>query len=164
MELEKYKLIFSGKTQSEISFNLEWISGTKQAMEQTNRKLYVIKQGEKFLYVGEANCTIVTRLRRGFTSYRYFVKNGIGRGGYQGYKWIKLSDSKLRPELSIYVHVFAEKHANFRGFVEAIEGELVYLIRKETQQWPVFQNEIHFNNESGSREIAEELFAKMKIS
>ena len=164
MELEKYKLIFSGETQLKITFTLEWVSGPKKAMEQINRKLYVIKQGERFLYVGEANCPIVTRLRRGFNSYRYFVKNGKGRGGYQGYKWIKLSDSEVPPEINVYVLVFEEKHDKFRGFVEAVEGELVYLIRRETLQWPEFQNEIHFNNEKGSGQIAEEVFAKLKTT
>ncbi len=150
--------------QSEITFNLEWVSGLKKALEETNRKLYVIKDGEKFLYVGEANCSIVTRLRRGFTSYRYFSRNGNARGGYQGYKWIKLSDSEVRSALSVYVLVFEKKYDEYRGFVEAVEGELVYLIRKETKQWPLFQNEIHFTNEPGAAKIAEEIFSKLKVA
>ncbi len=31
-------------------------------------------------------------------------------------------------------------------FKKAFEGELVYLIRRETGKWPHFQNEIHFSN------------------
>lgn len=29
---------------------------------------------------------------------------------------------------------------------EAVEAEVVYLVRKETGNWPLGQNEIHFNN------------------
>ena len=41
-------------------------------------------------------------------------------------------------------------------FVESVEAELVYLIRKKTGKWPCFQNEIHFSNHNlkKAKEIA----------
>lgn len=162
MEIEEYKLIFSGKTQSEITFNLIALSGSEEARKKANRKVYIIKNGEKFLYVGEAHCSIDTKLKRGFTPYRYYIRNGKKRGGYQGYKWIQLSQDEERPELSLYVIVLEEKYNNIREFAEAVEGELVYLIRFHNGQWPEFQNEIHFNNEEGAKEFAEEIFKKIR--
>ena len=164
MEIEEYNLIFSGRTQSEITFNLQWVKGSKKALEKANRKIYVVKHGERFLYVGEADCTIDTRLRRGFTSYRFFVRNGTKRGGYQGYKWIKLSDSEDRPVLQVYVHVFDEKYHDNREFVQAVEGELVFLIREDTKQWPEFQNEIHFRNNAEAKQFAEAMFEELKTA
>lgn len=162
MKIEEYKLIFSGKTQSEITFNLVALSGSEEARKKENRKVYIVKNGEKFLYVGEAHCSIDTKLKRGFTPYRYFIRNGKKRGGYQGYKWIQLSKAKTRPELRVFVIVLDEKYRDFRGFAEAIEGELVYLIRFHTGLWPEFQNEIHFNNDLESQSIAKTLFNSLK--
>lgn len=163
MEIEEYKLIFTGKTQSEITFTLDSVSESEKARKKENRKVYVIKNGEKFLYVGEAHCSIDTRLKRGFTPYRYFIRNGIKRRGYQGYKWIQLSEARVRPELSVYVIVLEEKYDKFRGFAEAVEGELVYLIRLQTGAWPEFQNEIHFNNNALSIDYAKACFEIMQL-
>ena len=43
--------------------------------------------------------------------------------------------------------------------LENIEAELTYLIRSKTNNWPLYQNEIHFNNKfEKGKEIAEKIF------
>ena len=55
----------------------------------------------------------------------------------------------------------------FNGYnefqLENIEAELVYLIRANTNNWPIYQNEVHFNNkfEKGNK-IAEKNFNLIK--
>jgi hypothetical protein len=48
-------------------------------------------------------------------------------------------------------------------FVEGIEAELVYLVRSKTGRWPLFQNEIHFNNDNHekTKEIALRIYRKV---
>lgn len=55
------------------------------------------------------------------------------------------------------VATFSENYDIKRDVIEAIEGELVYLIRNKFGYWPKFQNEIHFSNCDGAKEIAMEI-------
>ncbi|TDE05820.1 hypothetical protein [Flavobacterium sandaracinum] len=57
--------------------------------------------------------------------------------------------------------IFDETSDEERSFVEAVEGELVYLVRQKTGKWPLFQNEIHFNNCDGALEVAEDVLGKL---
>lgn len=131
-----------------------------QALLKERRKLYIIHYKGEILYVGEANNSIKTRFQRGSTSFNYFIKKGEARNGYKGYKWLNKENNIYR-NLSVCVAIFSDKYDHDRSFIEAIEGELVYLTRKKFDYWPKFQNEIHFNNYDGAKEIAEEILLKI---
>ena len=128
------------------------------ALLKERRKLYVIHHNDEILYIGEANNSIKTRLQRGCNSSNYFSKNGKARGGYKGYKWLN-KENNIHRNLFISVAIFNDSYDHKRDFIEAIEGELVYLIRNKLNYWPKFQNEIHFSNYDGAKEIAEKIFS-----
>jgi hypothetical protein len=46
--------------------------------------------------------------------------------------------------------------------IEAIEGELVFLIRQRTGDWPRYQNEIHFTNSAAAKKIAVKIYSKIQ--
>jgi hypothetical protein len=94
-------------------------------------KLYVVKNRDEVCYVGITSQGIGKRLRYGFKA--------TGKNGYYGYKW----KDKIK-QAEIFVWCFPGTKAEH---VEAIEGELVYLIREETGKWPRYQMEIHFHPE-----------------
>jgi hypothetical protein len=99
------------------------------------QKLYVVKDSKDICYVGITSQPISSRLRIGF------IDNG--HYGYHGYKW---KDKLKQAELLVWS--FPNKE---QGFVEGIEGELVYLIRNQTGKWPKYQMEIHFHQASESQ-------------
>jgi predicted GIY-YIG superfamily endonuclease len=107
------------------------------------QKLYVLKNSKEVYYVGVTSLSMSSRLRSGYRAK--------GEHGYYGYKWIgKISRAEL------LVWCFTKSH---RARAEAIEGELVYLIRNRTGKWPKYQMEIHFHPDASDREkqIAETL-------
>jgi hypothetical protein len=120
-------------------------------------KIYVLKYKGVVVYVGYASQSIGTRLGQGMRA--------AGLNGYHGYKW------KQVEELDLYVFVFDQKlkgskHKDDKPFVnlaEAVEAELVYLIRGKMGEWPEFQNEIHFNNWEleKAKKIAKDLYSKI---
>ena len=132
-----------------------------EALKAERRKLYVISCGDQILYIGEANTSIKTRFQRGCTSFNFYIKNDKARGGYKGYKWLNQVHNSER-DLKVSVVIFPKEYDEDekREFIEAIEGELVYLIRQKTDKWPLFQNEIHFHNHAESKEIAENILKK----
>jgi hypothetical protein len=166
--LEEYVIERRVMQSGEISFDLVPNDNQKiSALDCPNRLLYVIKNGNEFLYVGEAKSNLKNRITRGFIAYRFWKRNGQARKGYKGYKWIELFDqeesSKTLKQLRLTCFIFDESRNDKREFIEAIEGELVLLIRNHTGQWPLFQNEIHFNNENPeSIKIAKDMFQKLK--
>lgn len=100
-------------------------------------KIYVVKSNKEFLYVGYASQSLKTRLGQGFRA--------AGKNGYHGYKWKKLEQVEVHVFLfPILVGTSAKES---RLYFEAIEAELVFQIRTQTGKWPLYQNEIHFNNE-----------------
>jgi len=161
--IEKFELTIPANLGGSISFTLKSIQGY-ESLKAERRKIYIVKDEEEFLYVGEANTSIKTRFQRSFTSYRFFIKNKKARGGYKGYKWIGHYAEKKNKSLIIYIAVFEKRHDNDREFIEAVEGEFVFLIRQTKGYWPEFQNEIHFNNREGAKETAEEIFKKLKAA
>jgi hypothetical protein len=138
----------------------ELIPQKGQAFFNERRKLYMVYNDNEFLYVGEANTSIKTRFQRGCTSFNYYIKNGNARGGYKGYKWLNKEHNSER-NITLSVVTFPQEYDNNREMIEAIEGELVYLIRNKTGYWPKFQNEIHFSNYYGAKEIAEDILKKI---
>jgi len=105
-------------------------------------KLYVIKKNKKILYIGITRQSLRSRFRLGFSA-----DDG---NGYHGYKW---KDTK---KVNVLVWIFDNYNENQ---LENIEAELVYLVRKNTNSWPYFQNEIHFNNNfAKGKKVAKEIF------
>jgi len=101
-------------------------------------KLYVVKHGKEICYVGITRQDIRKRLRYGLSA--------TGKHGYHGYKW------KDQDTAELLIWSFP---GSTQEYVEAIEAELVYFIRKKTGKWPKYQMEIHFHGASESeRQVA----------
>lgn len=160
---ENYELRIIDGSNKQCRIRIDSAEG--EAFKNERRKLYIIQSKTEILYIGEANCSIKIRFQRGCSSFNYYTKNQVARGGYKGYKWLDKKNNCAR-NLKVSVAVFNSTFDSDkkRSFIEAIEGELVYLIRKNLKYWPRFQNEIHFNNEEGAKEIAEEIFKKIKTT
>jgi len=91
-------------------------------------KIYVIKDKSNVVYVGITSQSIRNRLRYGLEAR--------GRGGYHGYKFKDLN------KVNLFVFCF-NRTDSIR--TEAVEAEIVYLIRNKTGEWPKCQTEIHFH-------------------
>jgi len=105
-------------------------------------KIYILKEGEDYLYVGATTQSLTTRFGQGFRAN--------GKAGYHGYKW------KVKEKVQLYVWCF---DGLGKMQIESIEAEFAFLIRKKTGCWPLAQNEIHFNNVfRDGKVIAEKLF------
>ncbi|MBI2980899.1 MAG: hypothetical protein HYY44_01100 [Deltaproteobacteria bacterium] len=109
-------------------------------------KIYVVlgNRSKKILYVGISFQPISSRLRGGLQA--------SGKGGYSGYKW------KNKNAVELLVWSFPQDPPSkaklvTRDKLEAIEGEVVFLIRKCLKHWPFCQNEIHFHeaNDRGEK-------------
>jgi hypothetical protein len=94
-------------------------------------KLYVVKYRSEIIYVGVTSQSIRNRLKYGLEAQ--------GKGGYHGYRWKNLS------EVDILIWCFPEES---KDGIEAIEAEVVYLVRHHNGKWPEYQTEIHFHNTS----------------
>ena len=151
IELEKYfalnlkiksnriEKVFDLKTNKELKSFFKPLTENKY-------KLYILKKNNDFLYVGITRQSLRNRLHSGF--------NAKGENGYHGYKWKDLKDVKL------FVWTF-QYHTEIQ--LENIEAELTYLIRTNTKSWPLYQNEIHFNNEfEKGKDIAIQIFELIK--
>ena len=99
-------------------------------------KLYVVKHDSEVYYVGITRQDIRKRLRYGMSAK--------GEHGYSGYKWKHLK------EVELLIWTFPRSQSED---VEAVEAELVYLIREKTGKWPQYQMEIHFHHGAAESEI-----------
>jgi len=159
---EQYDLIRAETQTGQITFRIEPKEvGKDKALKSTTRLIYVVRSAHDFLYVGEAKSALKTRLQRGFTSYRHYQRTKVARGGYKGYKWIALFAKVEKAQFSVDAFLFSKEYSppTQREVIEAIEGELVYLIRKQTGEWPQYQNEIHFNNKEGAEDTAKAILS-----
>jgi len=155
LESYKFEIIDSKDRSCKIKFE----ENEGLAFNKEKRKLYVIHNKNLVLYVGEANCSIKVRFGRALGSYNHFAKTNKARGGYKGYKWLNKA-LNIKRSLTVTIAIFntAYDANDKRSLIEAIEGEFVFLVRQELGYWPKFQNEIHFNNENGAKEIASKIF------
>lgn len=160
IEFEKYNLKITDNLDFTCSVSIHPKIGL--ALKHERRKLYIIYSNKSILYVGEANSSILKRFQRGTVSYNHYVRNGKSRNGYKGYKWLNKDDNPNR-ELKVLAVVFDTTKDDNREFVEAVEGELVYLIKNKYGYWPKLQNEIHFNNNKDANFFAEIIFEKLKF-
>lgn len=129
-------------------------------LQDERRKLYVILSGKEIWYVGEAHSSMQVRVQRGFSAYRHLKKHKSKRGGYGGYKWIE--EFAKKKSARVHVFVFDKKYDDDRTAIEAIEGELVFLIRQRTGAWPRYQNEIHFTNSAAAKKIAAGIYSEIQ--
>ncbi len=129
----------------------------------SNFKIYILKHGNDYLYVGKTKQKIGTKLQQGFRSYKN-DSAGNRKAGYVGYKWIKEYITKDE-DLELFVFDLGKSRTDNQ--TEAIEAEIVYEIRNTTNKWPLWQNEIHFYNDfddfKDAKDIAKEIFKKTKI-
>jgi hypothetical protein len=115
-----------------------------QSAKPNLEKLYVIGLEDRLVYVGCTSQPMAARLRYGTKS------NGAG---YAGYAW---RDSEIPYCLNIWSFPNESKM-----FVETVEAEVVYLIRKNGQ-WPDGQTEIHFHaSQEEHRAAAAEIFQRL---
>jgi len=154
--IERYDLHIIDKEDNTCSCSIEPKVG--KAHNNSGRKIYIVKtKANEFLYIGEAFTKITTRMQRACTSYNHFVIQKKAKSGYKGYKWLDKEKNTER-NLILYVATFNSDSDKTRCRIEAIEGELVYLVRTKEEYWPKYQNEIHFQNIEGTKEIAEKFF------
>lgn len=147
MRLDRYTCVVGDKCIKPTHFNGEPTRTFRDpATCGKTHKLYVMMKGCEFCYVGIARTSISTRMRTG-------CKPNTAHG-YHGY------DLKGLTAFDLYVYVLPE-HAD-DNFPEAVEAELVYLIRNKTHRWPTRQHEIHFHNYvKGAKPLARELYRRL---
>jgi predicted GIY-YIG superfamily endonuclease len=92
-------------------------------------KIYIVKYKDKIIYVGITKMSFSNRLRIGLSPKH--------QKGYNGYPWKNLND------VDINILTFDDLT---NKYAEAIEAELVYILRNKNNKWPEYQNEIHFRN------------------
>ncbi len=147
--IQHYKCRIENRAVRPFLLDGEPVSSFKApATQKGKEKLYVIKNGSTFCYVGITSTPMAQRMRVGF--------NPQAGTGYYGYQWRNLQE--------IDMFVWATELA--REEVEAIEAELVFTIKRRTGRWPEFQTEIHFHNPPGKqatecRGVAEALFRRL---
>lgn len=162
-KFEKYKLNIEDKEENTSFVKLELLEGNGIALtDEERRKVYIVHSDKEVLYVGEAHTSMKTRMQRGYTAFNYLQKNNKRRNGYGGYKWLDRKENTER-NLILSVAMFGEEYDGDekRKIIEAIEGELVYLVREEKGMWPKFQNEIHFRNIDEAKETAVSILAQV---
>lgn len=162
-KFEKYKLNIEDKEENTSFVKLKLLEGNGIALtDEERRKVYIVHSDKEVLYVGEAHTSMKMRMQRGYTAFNYLQKNNKRRNGYGGYKWLDRTENTERT-LILSVAIFGEEFDGDekRKIIEAIEGELVYLVRNKTEQWPKFQNEIHFHNDDHAKKTAENIWSKV---
>lgn len=140
---QKYRIVLRNREIESIESEGHKINNFEQpATKNKLPKLYVVKSGAKVIYIGIASRNMRSRLRYGFQAK--------GKGGYHGYKWKDLS------EVDILIWYFPKEKMDR---IKALEAELVYLVRKNSGEWPSYQTEIHFRNTTDDEvRAAEEIF------
>ena len=146
-KLDKYKAgIERVSTKKRIKpFEKNGLPCRKFSTPVTNKniaKIYIIyNKNHALVYIGKTTQSITNRLRQGL--------NPISGSGYHGYRW--------QEKENIYIHCitipsFTDKE------IEATEAELVYLHKKLTGKWPLYQSEIHFSNNNKAAAAAEKIY------
>lgn len=116
---------------------------TGAILNNSNFKIYILKEDKTYLYVGKTKQGIGTKFGQGFRAYKK-DREGNREAGYGGYKWIKQFINSGRI-LQLFVFNLGEFYS--QNNAEAIEAEIVFKIRQQFKRWPECQNEIHFFNE-----------------
>ena len=123
-------------------------------LESGQPKIFVIKSGIKYIYVGYASESIFPRLSNG-------LAESLGKA------FIKEEEFESE-ELDLFIFefvLFADyTKTETRNYYQSIQSELIYLIKSETGKWPALQKQINVSNLNvkEAREIAKEMFEKIK--
>ncbi|MBL4585534.1 MAG: hypothetical protein JKX84_00545 [Flavobacteriales bacterium] len=113
-----------------------------QPLTGSQYKIYVLTDGSNVQYIGTSKQSIRARLSAGLNAKKY------------AYQWKKLSSVCL----SVWCFTELDKTQ-----IENIEAELAFIVRQKTGEWPLGQNEIHFNNEyAEGKQMAEKLYQQLK--
>jgi len=132
-KIQKYKIKIDNKWKLIIRDSLKNIDNFQAPVTRRNlEKIYILLQRGRPIYIGITRQSIRSRLRYGIK-----CKIEKPRGGYHGYKWAKINSN-----YELYIQIYPNKK---RQWVETVEAELVFLIRKKMKQWPASQTEIHFH-------------------
>ena len=115
----KYDIEFTSKEIISKKIKGVKVEFSRPVTYKSAAKLYIVSVNQEPVYVGAAMKPIGRRLSAGL------------KGTYK-YKW------KNQP-IRIWMLEGADKMA-----METVEGEVVFLIRQQCDQWPKHQNEIHF--------------------
>lgn len=137
-QVDKTKIIISDAGIKSIDRN----SFDGEVFNSANFKIYILKHANIYLYVGKTKQKIGTKFLQGFRSHNKDL-NGERQAGYGGYKWIT-PFKNTNDILQLYVFDLGTSYTD--NHTEAIEAEIVFEIRKNSNQWPLWQNEIHFFN------------------
>ncbi len=114
-------------------------------------KIYILRKSKEILYVGITKMPLSNRFRYGLTA--------SGKNGYYGYAWKALAKKVQSETIDLFVYVFNNKERT-----EAIEAEVVYLIRNKIGQWPTYQTEIHFHEaDAGEKRIAQKIYNQISV-
>jgi len=117
-------------------------------------KLYIASYENIPLYVGITKQTMSTRLRMGF--------NAKGESGYHGYRW-RHTHTKVDFDIWCQLDATEKPKKPLEYELETVEAEVVFLIRRDLDQWPLSQTEIHFHESNEThRRIAAEIWKTFK--
>jgi hypothetical protein len=132
---------------------MEKIGTFKNPVTVKSPKIYVLSKISNIVYVGVTSQPIRSRLRMGETHYNK------PQNGYYGYKWL-IENGEF--DLDIWIFQDVDEHDS-NLYIETIEAEIAFLVRKDNDQWPKHQNEIHFHESTKEqRNIAETIVSKIK--
>lgn len=157
-EYYKFKLWLDGtpETRSIVRKELDG-KQTKFKAPITTRgipKIYILKAKDKIVYIGYTSQSISSRFNGGLRAK--------GENGYYGYQWKKYN----RLDLTVFCFPpfskVEEEREKEEKFAQAVEAELVFLVRESTGKWPECQNEIHFFNVAKASTMAEHIYQRVK--
>lgn len=113
-------------------------------------KIYILKYKREIIYVGITKSLLSSRLGSGLSA--------SGKKGYHGYKWKELAKKGESDVIDLFVYLFKNEERT-----EAIEAEVVYLIRGRTGKWPKYQTEIHFHQSNNEERMgAEKIYGQIE--
>jgi len=114
-------------------------------------KIYILKINKEIAYIGITRQPLSNRFRYGLSA--------TGENGYHGYAWKELANSGESEPIDLFIYRFDDEKRT-----EAIEAEIVYLVRNKTGKWPKYQTEIHFH-QANAEEIntAKQIYKQISI-
>lgn len=134
------------------------ISSTKEGsysggLESEQPKIFVIKSEDDFSYVGYANESMYSRITKDLadTLSGFYLREGE-------------FETK---ELGLYVFEFIPfadlSKTETRKYYQAIQSELIFLIKAQTGLWPILQKQVSISNANREEVIvlASEMFEKI---
>ena len=136
----RYHLAFTRKKITSVKSDDGKIGFSAPVTKEKEPKLYVILHKQQPVYVGQTISPIKARLSSGLK------KDSKKLNSYQ---WRVLGEATI----DIWMLGGIDKKTR-----ETIEGEVVFLIRQRSGQWPKYQMEIHFHqSDEEHREKAQEI-------